>query len=246
MSEIFNKCKDCQFFKTISKALGHTSRQTTIKNPKGSRVTAYICTKDNNPVSCNDFLQRVEFDSSSESREIHTNSCLSKYDERVLKIRRLKRRLAQMGINRGEPKVVERVKQRERLPQIEGLVEDVKKETKEFDEGPRDQYHVIIKPTSEDAIEYVSGSKTERFHSFVGISPSTKPDGIVEGSALDNFIQCIEGAMPEVKKLRTHEEVMNAIKGKTFVWVLKRLGKTYQGKESREQYVPQVLAGKRR
>jgi len=245
-------CKTCEYFVSKQKALGYSSQLTAIKSiihPK--KVNTILCLKENADIFskiniCSDFKHREIEEVFFKNLKETSNNSLVLTDKRVLAIKRLKRRFARKRalIKKEVKSVVERMKQRERPPQIEGIVESVEKEISTFDDGEREQYHVLIKPTDQVGIDFVAGSKTERFHTWVGISPSTEEDSIVEGSNLDNFIQCVEAAIPDSKKLKTHKEVMNYIVGKKFIWVLKRLGRTYQGKESREVYVPQVFIKK--
>lgn len=245
------KCGQCEFIRVFQKNLGYTAIQSIRKKSlRSSVVSVYFCSKNQFAPEC---FMYVEMPASASKMHVSAgtninsnNSDIKSIDDRVLQIRRLKRRLYGKSHKKEVNKMVERTKQRERLPQIQATVEDVLVETSEFGGESRDQYHVIMKPTSEEGIDYVKGSQTERFHTWIGISPATKDDMIVEGSSLDNYIQCVEAAMPDVKKLRTHGEVMNAMKGHEFLFVLKRIGKTFEGKESRERYVPQLQMDKKR
>jgi len=212
------KCVDCKYSTSTLKAIGYTSRLTAYRNiTDHKKVVAYIC---NNPYGtlqdCKCYIKDTD---KSNAIEIELDG-LHK----------------QKGV---ENKMVNRQEAIERPAQIQGKVESV--ERKRSEEYDTEQYHIIILPTTDEGKKYVEGSKTERFHSFIRISPRTKEDSIVPASGLDNFIQCVEAVLPNTKKMKTHQEVMDALKGKEFVWVAKRLGKTYEGKESKEQYVPQVL-----
>jgi hypothetical protein len=223
--ELKPKCSDCIHSTPTLKAIGYSSRLTQYHNITNSKkVIAYVCSNSKgNLFKCKYYIQ----DKSKINRNIDKSNN-SKIEIGVLQ-----------KTKGDETKMVNRQEVVERPAQIQGKVESVdRKKSEEYD---TEQYHIVIQPTTDEGKKYVEGSKTERFHSFIRISPRTIESSIVPLSGLDNFIQCVEAVLPQTKKMKTHQEVMDYLKGKEFIWVAKRLGKTFEGKESKEQYVPQQL-----
>lgn len=144
---------------------------------------------------------------------------------------------------------VGRSKKKEALEQFDGLCEKVEQVQTAFEneEGvklpdgeQKTQWHIIIKPTCKEGIEQVKGTKTERFHAFITLSPKATDEQIPEGSIMDSYLKEIEIALPNTKKLTKVSEVMAAMVGHKFRWVLKKVGRDFEKYEGRKLYIPHV------
>jgi len=209
------KCKKCIFVKTkIGKAK---------YGSKGYWI--YDC----NLKECN-FKLNPEWE-----KEIYNESC---YNSESL--------LNNDETKGGKKKVVKRKKPEfEPVEEFDGEVEVVerisRKQFAEDIEEDREQYHMVMKPLDKKTIEAIKDSKTQRLHNYISISNTTTETEIAEGSNLDTFISEVEISLPETKKMKTHQEVMEALEGKSFHFVRKKIGKSYGGHEARSCFIPRTL-----
>lgn len=122
------------------------------------------------------------------------------------------------------------------IDRFDGIVEVVEKVPSQLNAGDM-QWHIAMKPVDATLL---AESRTGQFHEWIRISGSTTDTSVAEGSVLDNYIKEVEVVLPQTKKAKTIQEVMEAMKGKKFRFVRKVLGKSYEGKESKPIFVPQV------
>lgn len=109
------------------------------------------------------------------------------------------------------------------------------------DEEQKNQYHLVIKPTDEKGIDYIKDSKTKRFHAFITMSETSTESSVASGSIMDNYLSEVEACLPETKKMVGVTDVMYYLRGKTFAWILKKVGRAFQGKDAKQLYVPRTL-----
>jgi len=146
--------------------------------------------------------------------------------------------------------MVQRKEQAEQLERFDGKVETVEYIRTSYkdvdgnvlpDNEQKNQYHLVIEPIDENGIDYVKDSKTKRFHAFITMSETSTENSVAGGSIMDNYLTEIEACMPETKKMEGVTDVMFYLKGKSFAWILKKVGRAYQGKEAKQLYVPRTL-----
>ena len=133
--------------------------------------------------------------------------------------------------------MVERTKA-EGIEEFEGKVSEVIVEENEMDGKTTEQYHVSMTP--QDA-EILKNSKTGMFHEWLKIPPTATPESIPEGSVLDRFLQELEILDKSLKKATTHKEALDWLKGKSFLFKKKKLGKAFGGYEAKEYWIPVKL-----
>jgi len=133
--------------------------------------------------------------------------------------------------------MVERTKA-EIIDRFEGTIAKVELELSDpinkDDTEKQQQWHIQMKPDDAN----VCKGETGHFHTWVRVSPKATNEKVPEDSALDKYLTCVEKAASETKTMKTVADVMKFIEGKKFEFVLDKLGKSYQGKESKDVFVP--------
>ena len=133
--------------------------------------------------------------------------------------------------------MVERTKA-EGIEEFEGKVNEVVAEDNEMEGKTSEQYHLSITPIDADLLK---NSKTGMMHEWIKIPPTATAGSVPEGSVLDRFIQELEILDSELKQAVTHREALIWLKGKTFLFKKKKLGKAYGGYEAKEYWIPVKL-----
>ena len=88
--------------------------------------------------------------------------------------------------------------------------------------------------------------KTGKMYEWLGISPTSKlgegdEDDVAIDSILGKYLQELAIPLAEVKKAKRAEEALKMMIGKKFHFVMKKLGKAFEGKEAKEYKVPHSL-----
>lgn len=130
--------------------------------------------------------------------------------------------------------MVERTKT-EMIEEFEGKVEDVTLEPSNLEGVEQEQFHITITPKDKTILKE---SKTGMFHEWIRKSAKATDSTVPEGSVADRFIQEIETLFSEAKKLELITEVFALLKGKSFLFKRKILGKSFEGKEARQYWTP--------
>jgi hypothetical protein len=127
----------------------------------------------------------------------------------------------------------------ETIEEFEGIVDNVEFEEGEFEtkEGKekRKQYHITMKPKDETLLK---DSKTGMFHEWISMSRKATDETVPEGSVADRFIQEVEILLPEAKGKELISEVFALLKGKSFLFKRKVLGKSFEGREAKQYWCP--------
>ena len=134
-------------------------------------------------------------------------------------------------------KIVQRTKA-EMIEEFEGTVKDVTVEPSQLEDVEQEQYHIQIEPKDKTILK---DSKTGMFHEWIRMSPKATDTTVPEGSIADRYIQEVEMVLSEAKKLENIAEVFALLKGKSFLFKRKVLGKSYEGKESKPKWIPVKL-----
>jgi len=127
-----------------------------------------------------------------------------------------------LGLEEFEAKVVEVVLEPSNLEGMEDM----------------EQFHISMEPVDKKILKE---SKTGFFHEWIRLSPKSTETSVPEGSVADRYIEEIELLIPEAKKKKLLSEVFQLIKGKTFLFKRKKLGRSYEGKEARNYWTPVKL-----
>lgn len=122
------------------------------------------------------------------------------------------------------------------VERFDGTVKMVEKTPSQLNAG-EEQWHIGMEPLDSSILK---DTKTGMFHEWLRISSTSTDESVAEGSVLDNYMNEVEACIPGAKKLKTVSEVLNAMKGKKFRFVRKILGRSFEGKESKPVFVPQV------
>lgn len=123
------------------------------------------------------------------------------------------------------------------VEEFDGVCTKIEKIPDQLNEE-QEQYHLEFKPDDEKILE---GSKTERFHEWIRITPKATNKTVPEGSKLDKYLQEIEIVFKEAKKAKTVDEAMRVLEGKHCHFVRKVLGKSFKGYEAKPSFVPQKI-----
>jgi hypothetical protein len=129
--------------------------------------------------------------------------------------------------------MVERTQGGGGLEEFDGIVESIEYQQNDFEGEERRQYHLTIDPKSVK----VKGA-TQRIHEWVPLSKKSTLTKVQENSVMDRFLAEVESVVPEAKKCDSVEEALNCLKGKRIKFRRKKLGRTFEGKEAREYWVP--------
>lgn len=130
-------------------------------------------------------------------------------------------------------KMVERTKP-QAFEEFEGKVESIQLErSKLLDGSEQEQYHITIVP-----LNVTVEGKTGRMHEWIRISPKATETTVPEGSVLDRYLSQIEILHSEAKKQKTHLEAMNLLNGNSYLWKKTKLGKSFEGKEAKDYWIP--------
>lgn len=114
-----------------------------------------------------------------------------------------------------------------------GTVEDVQLESNQLGEESTQQYHISVK--AEDV--EIKG-KTGLIHEWIRMSKTAKEDSVPQGSVLDRYLSQIELVVPEAKEAETLKDAFDLLKGKKFQFKRMKLGKSFEGHEARNYWVP--------
>ena len=124
------------------------------------------------------------------------------------------------------------------IEEFEGLVDEVTVEPSQLKDVEQEQFHIAIKPKDSSILKE---SKTGHFHEWIRLSKTATDSTVPEGSVADRYIQEIETLMSEAKKKDNVVEVFALLKGKSFLFKKKILGKSFEGKEARQYWTPVKL-----
>lgn len=117
--------------------------------------------------------------------------------------------------------------------EFKGQVVDVSLEQpKEEDRLP--QYHIQIKPLDKE----IKGP-TGLMHEWVRVSATCSDSSVPRGSVIDRYLEALEDIHGDkVKNLKTVEDVFMFMKGKTYQFKSKVLGRAFQNNPAAEYWVP--------
>ncbi len=124
------------------------------------------------------------------------------------------------------------------IEEFEGEIKDVTIEPSQLKDVEQEQFHISIKPKDSSILKE---SKTGMFHEWIRLSKTATDSTVPEGSVADRYIQEIETLISEAKKMDTVVEVFALLKGKSFLFKKKILGKSFEGKEARQYWTPVKL-----
>lgn len=100
-------------------------------------------------------------------------------------------------------------------------------------EGGGPQFHLTITP-----LDVEIKGKTGMMHEWIGIPETATDTSVPQGSVVDRYIEAIEDVHREAKTKKTVQEVFNLMKGNSYLFVKKQLGKAFQGKQAADHWVP--------
>jgi len=115
---------------------------------------------------------------------------------------------------------------------FEGLVQDVIFEPPK-DENFQPQWHIFMKPQNRKLKE--EGSF---MHEWIRIPSTATESSVPRQSVLDRFLEAVEDL---VGSKSTVKEVFESMKGKTFLFKKKVLGRAFEGKPAADYFVPVKL-----
>jgi len=122
--------------------------------------------------------------------------------------------------------------------EFKGQVVEVAKEQSGLGSGDKFQYHIKILPTEKE----IKGN-TGFMHEWLPISATASDNSIPEGSILDKYITEIELLIPKTKLMENVDDVMQEMVGKTFLFVQKKLGRSFSGYDAKQYWcVRQLLS----
>lgn len=119
------------------------------------------------------------------------------------------------------------------LEEFEGKVMDVVLEKNTFQDTESDQYHITMEPTT-----LTVKGKTGLLHEWLRLSPKTTQTAVPEGSVVERYLAQVELCLTEARKLKTLDEALKLMKGKTFLFKKVKLGRSYEGRPAREVWTP--------
>jgi hypothetical protein len=120
----------------------------------------------------------------------------------------------------------------EEFTEFSGKVVKVEVEDTKFNDGTQ-QYHIYIQP-----LDIEIKGKSGYMHEWIRIPESATENTVPEGCVLDRFISELELLDSSVKKIPFHVDVFTYMNGKSFVWIKKKLGKSFDGKAAKEYWTP--------
>jgi len=123
--------------------------------------------------------------------------------------------------------------------EFKGQVVEVAKEQSGLGSGDKFQYHIKILPTEKE----IKGN-TGFMHEWIPISMTATDSSIPEGSVLDKFISELEILIPKVKLIENVDDAMKEMEGKTFLFVQKKLGRSFSGYDAKQYWIPRTLLSK--
>lgn len=134
---------------------------------------------------------------------------------------------------------LERIKP-EFITRFVGKVEDVRLENSSNPDIQQKQFHIEMKPDDEGLLK---NSKTQAFHEWIRLGETTDPDGttISEGSVADRFLAELELCDSDVKNATSVKGAFESMKGKSYEFVRKKLGKSYKNFEAKDYWTPVSL-----
>ena len=117
--------------------------------------------------------------------------------------------------------------------EFEGEVVDVQLE-EPTKKGMSQQYHLQMKPSTKE----IKG-KTGLLHTWIRLTDTCTETSVPRGSVIDRYMEALEDIHGEdVKELKTIQEVFEFMKGKSYLFKTKVLGRAFQGHEPSEYWVP--------
>lgn len=101
------------------------------------------------------------------------------------------------------------------------------------------QIEIKIEPADKTILK---NSKTGFFFTWLRLSATATEKSIPEGSVLDLYLKEVEGIFKDAKKEETIMKALGHLLDKKVLYRKKHLGKSFEGKEPGEQWVPVTLA----
>ena len=96
----------------------------------------------------------------------------------------------------------------------------------------RKQWHIEMRP---DDLSLIKKGTTGSFHEWISNS-------VIEGSNMEKYVQECYLADPSLKSKNDIAELFKAMTNKKYVFVRKKLGKSYKGFEAVERWIPRSRA----
>lgn len=102
------------------------------------------------------------------------------------------------------------------------------------------EYELLIKPEDDNLIS--DKAKTGVFHEFLRVPKTATEQTVPDGSVLDAYIREIESVLKdEAKKVNTVKDCLELLVGKKIKYRRKKLGRSYQGHEAADHWVPVTI-----
>jgi len=83
--------------------------------------------------------------------------------------------------------------------------------------------------------------KTGKWWVYISLPRTATETSVPQGSAVDRYLQEVEGIVPQVKKTKTVLGAFELLKGKRFTFKPKKLGRAFEGREARDYWCPVSL-----
>lgn len=113
--------------------------------------------------------------------------------------------------------------------EVTALVEDVIYEPAQKADFPN-QYHLIL-----DAKDQEIKGKTGKLHEWIAETGTCTEDSVPVGSVIERYVDAIENIEGEKEKVA---DAFKALKGNSYLFKKKVLGKSFEGHKAREYLTP--------